>query len=110
MKLTNSFANMTISLIKNNENDSVWYSTRVLKYFHPSIFHCYYAGKETVISFTKYLSITSWKDILYNVIYKTGYMIDQGRIIYQMIRLGTYLDREIYVIARSLGTFINIIL
>jgi hypothetical protein len=59
-----------------NENDTVWFSTRILKWFHPSIYHCYYAGKETYISFYRYLTITSYKDILYNMIYKTGKMFD----------------------------------
>lgn len=45
--MTGSFANATVSLIALNENRTVWYSTRVLKYLHPSCFHCYYAGKET---------------------------------------------------------------
>lgn len=37
-------------------------------------------------------------------------MFDQGRIIYKLVKRGTYEDREVYVIARSLGAFINIIM
>lgn len=110
-KLTGSFGNMSLALYERDQNQSVWYTTRVLKFMHPSGFHCYYAGKETYTSFSKYLSTTSWKDILYNVVYKTGLMMDQSRIIAKLaMKNDTLSDREVYVVARSVGSFINIVL
>jgi len=80
---TGSFSNATDAIFETkNENYTVWYLTRVLKYMHPSSFHCYFAGKETYLSFYKYLTATSWKDIMYNVVYKTGKFADQIRLIY----------------------------
>ena len=74
---TGSFSNATEAIFDDrDENKTVWYLTRTLKYMHPSAFHCYYAGKETSISFYHYLTATSWKDIMYNVVYKTGKMAD----------------------------------
>jgi hypothetical protein len=52
----------------------------------------------------------TWKDILYNIVYKTGSIFDQIRIMYAMIDKGTYLDKEVYVISRSIGGIINVIL
>ena len=74
--MTASFGNMSLAIYEKNENRSVWFTTRVLKYMHPSAFHCYYAGKETYISFSNYLMTTTFKDIVYNLVYKTGLMID----------------------------------
>lgn len=54
----------------------------MLKYFHPSLFNCYYAGKETYQSFWLYLTSTSWKDIAYNCMYKSGFFLDSIRTIY----------------------------
>ena len=86
--MTRSFANATIMWSKKDENQTVWFFTRTLKWFHPSLFHCYYAGKETYLSFYKYLTGTSWKDILYNLVYKTGNMCDQVRVIYKLLTSG----------------------
>lgn len=61
--------NTTYGVIDRNENDTVWFSTRMLKYFHPSAFHCYYAGKEAYLAAEMYLYITSTKDLLYNLVY-----------------------------------------
>jgi len=105
------FSNTTDAImVTKNENRTVWYLTRVLKYMHPSSFHCYFAGKETYLSFYKYLTATSVKDLMYNVVYKTGKMADQIRIIYKLISNGNLRDREYYVISRSVGSLINIIL
>jgi hypothetical protein len=102
---------MTIALAKKDQNMTIWYSTRVLKYFHPSFFHCYYAGKETYESGLTYISNTTFNDIGYNLIYKSGQIIDAGRIIYQVTQQAPNItDRDYYVIARSAGQFINIIL
>jgi hypothetical protein len=80
---TGSFTNATIS---NDTNSTVWFYSRVLKYMHPSAFHCYFAGKETYMSFEKYIKETSKKDIWYNIIYKTGKMCDQIRVIYRLMK------------------------
>lgn len=108
---TASFSNATRALfVDGNENATLWYWTRVLKYTHPSAFHCYFAGKETGVTFYQYASFTSAKDIGYNVVYKTGKMFDQIRVIYRLISRGNLQDRDIYVIARSIGILMNIIL
>lgn len=108
---TGSFSNATDAIFDyRDENQTVWYLTRTLKYMHPSAFHCYYAGKETSTSFYHYLTATSWKDIMYNVVYKTGKMADQIRVIYRLLARGDLQDRDIYVIARSVGSLINIVL
>jgi hypothetical protein len=110
-KITGSFANMTLAVKDDDQNETVWYSTRVLKYFHPSLFHCYFAGKETYLSFESYIFNASLKDILYNLIYKTGLFMDQLRIIYYLVFFESPLDdREVYVIARSFGALFNILL
>ena len=58
-----------------------------------------------------YITTTSYKDILYNLVYKTGQMLDELRIIYFLIyQNGPIGDKQIYVISRSAGTLINIIL
>jgi hypothetical protein len=94
---------MTIAVGQSNENNTVWFTTRVLKYFHPSAFHCYFAGKETYTSFRKYLTETSWKDIMYNLVYKTGLMFDQIRVINRLYNKEQVEDRDVYVVARSIG-------
>jgi hypothetical protein len=42
-----------------DENRTVYLLTRLLKHLHPSMFHCYYSGKETVATFNKYMEINS---------------------------------------------------
>jgi hypothetical protein len=49
---SSSISNLSIAISNNDQNNTVYYSTRALKYTHPSLFHCYYAGKET---YTTYL-------------------------------------------------------
>lgn len=101
---------MSAAIDNNDENNTVYYSTRALKYFNPSLFHCYFAAKETFLTLETYLSINSEKDINYNLMYKTGQMFDQVRIIEKVRAIGTFYDRDVYVIAKALGTIINIIL
>lgn len=43
----------------NNENRTVYLLTRVLKHLHPTLFHCYYSGKETYETMLLYLQINS---------------------------------------------------
>ncbi len=69
LKFSGALENTTEGVKDRDENDTVWYSTRMLKYFHPSAFHCYYAGKEAYLTAELYVEITSWKDIMYNLIY-----------------------------------------
>ncbi len=57
-----------------------------------------------------YSQSTSSKDMLYNLVYKTGYMMDLGRIIYKLLSKDTLLDKEIYVVAKSFGSYINVLL
>ena len=109
---TSTISNATQALFfDQNENATLWYWTRVLKYTHPAAFHCYFAGKETGVSFYRYASYTSVKDIGYNVVYKTGKMFDQIRVIYRLMGKGGELrDRDVYVIARCVGALMNIVL
>jgi hypothetical protein len=43
-------------------------------------------------------------------VYKTGKMADQIRVIYRIMASGNLQDRDVYVIARSIGSLINIVL
>ena len=79
--LSRSTSNATKSILAGNENRTVYYSTRILKWMHPSAFHCYYAGKETIDTIRRYLRVNSWKDVMYNLVYKMGQILDQVRII-----------------------------
>jgi hypothetical protein len=72
MVLSRIFLDLSYYISVNNENRTVYYSSRALKYMHPSLFHCYYAGKETWLTFLSYLDLNSAKDISYNMMYKTG--------------------------------------
>jgi hypothetical protein len=93
--ITGSFANATLSHQAQNENLTVWFGTRVLKYLNPSLFHCYYAGKETVITIETYYETTTWRDIVYNLIYKSGQVLDQLRIIYYLITGASISDQGV---------------
>ena len=62
------------------------------------------------MSFYHYLTKTSVKDIFYNLVYKTGKLTDQIRLIYKLLTKGDLLDRDYYVLSRSVGRLINIIL
>eukprot|EP00347_Sterkiella_histriomuscorum_P009733 403340092 len=106
----NSIQNLSTAISANNENRTVFYATRALKYVHPSAFHCYYSGKETAATYQQYREINSPKDVSYNAIYKTGQMTDQIRIIQAMMNLAQYTDRQLYVIFRGIGTIINVLL
>ena len=97
----------TASVQNKSVNSSVFYGSRILKYFHPSTYHCYYAGKETYTAFSKYMVLNSINNVFDNMIYKTGQVFTNLRIIYKMIKLGTYLDKEMYVIMRSVGSIMN---
>jgi hypothetical protein len=90
-------------------NEEVWYGTRVLKYFHPTGFHCYYTYQETDIAIMEYLQLNSVGDILHNLIYKTGLMFNNIRIIWKIINIGEYEDRDWYVIFQSIGALVYII-
>lgn len=68
-----------------NEENILYYSTRVLKYTHPSLYYCYYAGKETIVMGYQYATGTSYQEIIYNLIYKTSYFTDNVRIIFQIL-------------------------
>ena len=105
-----SLQNMSTAINNNDENNTVYYSTRALKYFHPSAFACYYSGKETYETYVQYSEINNPKDVSYNAMYKTGQMTDQVRIMLAMINKGTYFDREVYVLFRAIGTIFNIVL
>lgn len=103
-----SMQNLYTASVQNKSlNDSMFYGSRILKYFHPATYHCYYAGKETYTAFSKYMVLNSINDVLNNIIYKTGKVFTNLRIIYKMITTGTYLDKELYVITRSLGSILN---
>lgn len=58
-----TFANIMQNLSKavsdGNENRTLYYSTRALKYMHPCLFHCYYAERETEATYHQYLQINS---------------------------------------------------
>lgn len=101
---------MSIAINKSDENNTVYFATRALKFFHPSAFSCYYSGRETYETYLQYRAINSGKDVSYNSLYKTGQMSDQLRILEAMINSGTYYDREVYVLFRAIGTIINIVL
>ena len=45
--LAGSLQNMSIAMNNSDENNTVYFATRGLKYFHPSAFACYYSGRET---------------------------------------------------------------
>ena len=47
---------------------------------------------------------------MYNMVYKTGLMFDQIRVINRLYNKEKVEDRDVYVVARSLGQIINIIL
>lgn len=47
------------SIYWEDENNTVYFSTRALKYVHPCMFHCYFSGKETVQTLNEYLMINS---------------------------------------------------
>ena len=49
-------------------------------------------------------------DILYNLIYKSGLITNQIRTIAKIAAYKKYEDRDVYVMARSSGTIINLIL
>ena len=108
-KLTQAMINTTLALESHDNNRSLYYSTRILKWTHPSLYHCYYAGKETYLSFEGYITLDSYKDITYNVVYKTGLMFDQIRIIYDIYSGGIFYDKYVYVISRSIGRMLNIV-
>ncbi|TNV73762.1 hypothetical protein FGO68_gene5605 [Halteria grandinella] len=108
--MTRSFANMTLAISDSDQNETIWYSTRMLKFLHPSLYHCYYAGKQTYLSALTYSSKTRFNDIAYNLLYKSGQMVDQGRIIYQVLQKKDIIDRDYYVVTRSVGSLINIVL
>ncbi|CDW83524.1 UNKNOWN [Stylonychia lemnae] len=110
LKVSNLLNNLTTAVQKTDENNTVYYSTRLLKYMHPSLFHCYYAEKEAENTLNQYLEINSGEDISYNALYKTGQMVNQVKIMAKMIDLGQYTDRQLYVIARAAGTIVNLVL
>jgi len=68
--------NLTTAISKEDENNTVYYSTRLLKYMHPCLYHCYFAEKETEATYNQYLTINSEEDIYYNALYKTGQMVN----------------------------------
>lgn len=47
---------------------------------------------------------------MYNLVYKTGLIFDQMRLIYRLYNIEVVEDRDVYVMARSLGNLINIVL
>ena len=110
LKESYSVSNLTEYIDNVNERKIVYYSTRMLKYMHPSLYHCYYAGKETYEAYAMYQELTSARDILYNLVYQTGSMCDNVRIIYQLVKKGTFSDADIYVMARSVGAIVNLII
>ncbi len=74
--MTKAFTNFTLAFLNLDQNGTLWYGTRVMTWVYPSAFHCYYAGKETYISFYTYTTQTTLKYIFYNLVYKTGNMFD----------------------------------
>jgi len=82
------------AIVNDDANRTVYLATRALKHMNDSLFYCYYSGKETYTTMTEYLQINSAADIYYNLLYKTGQMTDQYRVIAAMFALGTpYNDR-----------------
>ena len=77
---------------------------------HPSSFHCYFAGKETYTSIFSYSSDTSLRVIIYNLVYKTGLIFDQIRVMYKLANKNVVQDRDVYVIAKSAGNLFNVVL
>lgn len=74
----------------NNVNESVYYGAYILRYFNPFAYHCYYAGKETYLEFGDYLLLNSWATILNNIIYKTGSLFNNIRIINKIVKAKIY--------------------
>lgn len=60
LKENYALGNLTVALEDDNENYTVWYSTRMLKYMSPSLYHCYYAGKETYNAYVMYEQIDTY--------------------------------------------------
>ncbi len=55
--------NFTLAIEAGDMNNSVYYGAYILRYFNPFAFHCYYAGKETYVTFEEYLLFNSWAQI-----------------------------------------------
>ncbi len=47
MILSEYISKSVTAILNVDEERIVYYSTRVLKYVHPSLYYCYYAGKDT---------------------------------------------------------------
>lgn len=52
---SSSLENFLIAYENRNENFTVWYATRALKYMHPSLFHCFYSYVEAYETIQSYL-------------------------------------------------------
>ena len=91
-------------------NNSVYYGAYILRYFNPFAFHCYYAGKETYVTFGEYLLLNSWTTILMNLIYKTGALFNNIRIINKIITNNLFDEKDTFMLAESLGDFFFILL
>lgn len=101
--------NLSTAVAAQNIDQEWLYSTNILKYIHPIGYHCYYTGKETYNAFRTYISLNSATDILSNLIYKTGKIFNNIRILMKVSAYPVLQDRDIYVLARSSGAIINII-
>jgi len=49
-------------------------------------------------------------DVIYNLKYKTGDIFTNFRVLYKLMTEGYYNDKEVYVMSRSVGSVINIVL
>lgn len=104
VKMQNSATKLyTLGVEKKSVNNTVYYSTRIVKYIHPVLFHCYYAGKETYLSFLSYLALNSITTVIFNIIYKTKPLFNDLRTLNYLIVTHSYEDRDLYVIMRSIG-------
>ena len=89
------------------------YGTSALKYFHPATYHCYYASKETYTAIELYSALTSEDHITNNLIYRTGPIFTELRILYNITVNQTEPfkeDRDAYVASRSVGRIVNYVL
>ena len=107
---SSSLENFLIAYEHRNENYTVWYATRALKYMHPSLFHCFYSVQEAYETIQSFMQIDNYRDITYNLIYKTGQIYDQVRIINAIIGYATYYDRQVYVLTKAIGSILQLLI
>ena len=98
------------NLFNQSTDEMVRHGASALKYFHPSAYHCYYSSQETYSTLADYYAGIENRDLLLNnLIYKTGSVFTEMRILYKVLMARVFGDKEIYVMTRSVGKIINIV-